>query len=302
MGNSRESKYPSKSKDHVWTLEDSTRWNHYRPRRGDTVVSTYPKCGTTWMEHIVLNLRHYGAEIPLLHDVAPWIEMRWSRKNMDVDLPIEELIDWMECIPHRRQIKSHLPLDYLPYRPEVKYLVVGRDMRDAYLSWHAHMLKADMLEEEDLHAFWLTWVKKGALVEKWAEGHAPAATGDTPHPHFAFYHNWWQYRDLDNILLVHFNDLLGDLRSEIERIAGFLEIEVDDVAIDTIAQATTFSSMKENAEHLLDHMSKLINKGTNGRWKEVLLDEDLALYDKAKAEAKNLGVSTECLLWLETGR
>jgi aryl sulfotransferase len=101
---------------------------------------------------------------------------------------------------------------------------------------------------------------------------------------------------------VHFNHLLGDLRSEIERIANFLEIEVDDAAIDTIAQATTFSSMKENADRLLANMSMLINKGTNGRWREVLLDEDLALYDKAKTKAKNLGISTECLLWLETGR
>jgi aryl sulfotransferase len=299
----RASKYPSKSKDHVWTLEDSTRWNHYRPRRGDTVVSTYPKCGTTWMEHIVLNLRHYGSDIPLLFDVAPWLELRWSRKNMEIELPVEELIDWMERIPDLRQIKSHLALDYLPYYPEVKYLIVGRDMRDAYISWHNHILKADLFEERDLHAFWLTWMDKGAWVEKWAEGHAPPATGDTLHPHFQFYHNWWQYRHLDNIHLVHFNNLLGNPRAEIERIADFLEIAVDDAAIDAVTQATTFTSMKENAERLLStHHRIFVNKGTNSRWKEILLDEDLALYDKAKAEAKSLGISTECLQWLETGR
>ena len=276
-------------------MEDSTRWNHYKPRRGDTVISTYAKCGTTWMEHIVLNLHHYGKDIPLLHDVSSWIERRSSRQSGG-ELPVEELIDWMERIPPPRQIKTHLPLDYLPYHPEVKYLVVGRDMRDAYPSWHNHLLQTGESEEEDLHAFWLTWVEKGI------EGNAPAATEDTPHPHFEFYHNWWQYRDLDNIHLVHFNDLLGNIRSEIERIADFLEIEVDNAAIGTIAQATTFSSMKENSKQLMGKGSWLINKGTNGRWKEILTDEDLALYERAKAEAMRQGISAESLKWLETGQ
>ena len=83
---------------------------------------------------------------------------------------------------------------------------------------------------------------------------------------------------------MHFNDLLGNIRSEIERIAVFLEIEVDSAAIDTIAQATTFSSMKENSKQLMGKARWLINKGTNGRWKEILTDDDLALYERGKAE------------------
>ncbi len=169
--------YPSKSKDHVTSEFDSTRWNHYRMRRGDTVVPTYAKCGTTRMEYIVLNLHHSGRDMPLLRDVSSWIERRISRQNGN-EQPVEELIAWMERIPSPRQIKTHLPLDYLPYHREVKYLVVGRDMRDAYLSWHNHLLQTGISTEEDPHAFWLTWAEKGI------EGNAPAAAEDTAHPHF----------------------------------------------------------------------------------------------------------------------
>jgi len=30
----------------TWSI-DSRRWEHYRPRPGDIVIATYPKCGTT---------------------------------------------------------------------------------------------------------------------------------------------------------------------------------------------------------------------------------------------------------------
>ena len=84
-------------------------------------------------------------------------------------------------------------------------------------------------------------------------------------------------------------------------IATFLELEVDNEAINTIAQATTFSSMKENSKELMGDGKWLINKGTNGRWKEILTNQDLTLYEKAKAKAMRQGISVDCLKWLETG-
>ena len=125
-------------------------------------------------------------------------------------------------------------LSDLPYYPETKYLVVARDMRDAYLSWHNHCMKLGIPANEDLHEFWFDWIKDGA------GGHAPIAKDDAPHPHFRFYVSWWQYRHLGNILLVEFSDLLQDLRGEIERIAKFLQFQLDDAAVDAVTQATTF--------------------------------------------------------------
>ncbi len=75
-----------------------------------------------------------------------------------------------------------------------------------------------------------------------------------------FYHNWWQYRHLDNIHLVHFNNLLENLRTEIEHIAGFLEVKVDNAAINTIARAAAFSSMKKNSRQLMGEGNWMIKR------------------------------------------
>jgi hypothetical protein len=39
---------------------------------------------------------------------------------------------------HRRVIKSHLPLDTLPYHPKAKYVFVARDGRDVAVSLYNH--------------------------------------------------------------------------------------------------------------------------------------------------------------------
>lgn len=282
---------PVRSRTRVEWLCDSTRWDNFCPRPTDVVVATYAKCGTTWMETIVLNLLHSGSEVPRLYDVAPWIDLRFPRGDMGTDLLVEELLAWVESLPDPRQFKTHLSLECLPFYPQVKYLIVARDMREACFSWHDH--RAKWAGEEDLREFWLDWVNNGER--------APDAQEGKPHPHFDFYQGWWQYQHLDNILLVHYNDLHQDLKGEILRVAEFLKIEVDDGALHAVAKAATFSTMKENAEQLLGKHTHLVNKGTRRRWKDILTDEDLVLYDKAKVEAMRQGVSAECLEWLEMG-
>ena len=114
----------------TWVL-DSRRWNHYRPRRGDIVVATYPKCGTTWTQRIVDLLIHQNTEPRPLSALYPWIDMRIR--------PIEGIIETIEAQDHRRALKSHLPFDGLPLYDEVYYIHVGRDGRDVGLSYHNHV-------------------------------------------------------------------------------------------------------------------------------------------------------------------
>ena len=64
--------------------------------------------------------------------------------------------------------------------------------------------------------------------------------------------------------------------------------------------------MKDKAEQILPQASEMwtggakqfIHKGTNGRWREVLTDEDLALYRAARDRT----LTEECAIWLEEGR
>ena len=287
---------------------DSTYWDHYRPRDDDIIIATSYKSGTTWMQNIVLNLIFLGQEVPSVSGTSPWLAFRPSS--------IADRIAGLEAQTHRRVIKSHLPLDGMPFHPPVNYIVVARDPRDVFMSFWNHYsnytdqfyqrvngwpdLVGDPLPRspEDLHQAWSDWIGRGWFPWE-SEGY----------PFWGNMHHtktWWPYRNLDNILFVHFNDLLADLPAEIGRVANFLSIVVSEEAIATISQAVSFSAVKNNlAKHypgsqetFADGANTFFFKGTNGRWQGVLSDEELALYE-AKAAAV---LPSDCARWLEQGR
>ena len=291
---------PQRTKSYANVRIDSSRWDHYIPRHDDIVIATYAKNGTTWMEHIVLNLIHKGPERPTIGEVAVWVDRnnRLDAKEHE-DFPVDEMVDKLQKQTHRRQMKTHLPLDHLPFHAEVNYIVVGRPNRDVWLSWHNHyrnwLERGDL--PEDPKDFWADWIEgKVAPQSDWNE----ETTGI--HPHFHYYQQWWSYRHLDNILFVHFNDLLADLHTEVIRIAEFLNIEVSPDEVEAVAHATTFKNMKTNADKLLPSTKRpdlFLNKGTNDRWRGILTDTDLLLYKEARLRAISMGVDEACLTWLE---
>ena len=120
---------------------------------------------------------------------------------------------------------------------------------------------------------------------------------------------WWDYRHLPNIMFVHYADLLADFDSDTRRVAEFLEIDVPDEAWPRILRNCTLAEMRAAAtrqEAVRPALSGVLKggaeaffyKGTNGRWREVLSEEELALYDEA---AKRV-ITPQCRYWLENGR
>ncbi|MCB9147704.1 MAG: sulfotransferase domain-containing protein [Caldilineaceae bacterium] len=288
---------------------DSTRWDHYTPRAGDIIVTTSYKSGTSWMQDIVLHLIYQGQEIPNLMDVSPWVDARFM-------MSIEELKQIL-AQENRRCLKAHIPLDGLPYYPQVKYIVVGRDARDVFMSWWNHYSNytADAYDAlnnipgrvgppiprcpQDIRDYWRTWISKG-----WFEWESEG------YPHSGNMHHtqtWWNYRHLNNILFVHFNDLLENSETEIARVAHFLDIAISDADILAIAESVSLTQTRERVIKAGGELMREIwkggantfyYKGTNGRWKDILTAADLELYDKAVARV----LSPDCAQWLEKGR
>ena len=268
---------------------DSERWAHYQPRPDDIVIATYPKCGTTWTQRIVAMLVFQSAAPAPIWESSPWFDMRlWGS--------VEPIAAAAEAIPHRRFLKSHLPFDTLPVFPGMKFIHVARDGRDAAMSFHNHErnFTAQALEmcdqvsladpkfgdpypraSADPAEFFAEWVEDGG------------AGGD---PLVSFYHvenSFWDARHRPDVLLVHYNDLKHDRDGEMRRIAGFLEIAVDEDLWPDLVEAAGFEAMKRNAEVLLpmaqalwdDGGQRFLHKGTNGRWRDVVRSGDLARYE-----------------------
>jgi len=108
---------------------NSAVWNEFAFRDDDIIVATYAKSGTTWMQQILGQLIFNGAEDVNVSQVSPWLDYR---------LMPREVIEGLAHLPHRRFLKTHLPLDALVFSPRAKYLYIGRDGRDAAWSFFNH--------------------------------------------------------------------------------------------------------------------------------------------------------------------
>jgi aryl sulfotransferase len=119
---------------------------------------------------------------------------------------------------------------------------------------------------------------------------------------------WWNYRHLDNILFVHYADMLADPGCEIAAMAHFLGIELSDSVLHQIIEHTRLPAMRrrgverdqERQGHpiFLGGSTTFFNQGTNGRWLEILTTEEQGMYDEAKAKV----LTPECAAWLEEGK
>ena len=279
---------------------DSTIWNDFGFRDDDIVIATYAKSGTTWTQQIVAQML-FGPDPELqVAEMSPWLDLRVPPK--EVKLPM------VGAQAHRRFLKTHLPLDALVFSPEAKYIYIGRDGRDVVWSMYNHHANANHLWYEmlndtpgrvgppiepppaDIRQYWRDWMDRDG------------------HPFWPFWENvrtWWEFRDLPNVLFVHFANLKRDMPTEMRRIAEFLDVPIDETKWDTILEYCSFPWMKRHAAKSAPlggiiwdaGAGVFINRGTNGRWAETLPPEESAEYE-ARA-VQELG--PECARWLATG-
>ncbi len=288
---------------------DSTRWRRLEHRPDDIVIDTAYKAGTTWMQTIVAHLVFRGGDWPDgLHEMSPWIDMRTR--------PLDEVLAGLEAQAHRRFLKCHLALDGVRFDPRVRYVIVARDGRDVFMSFlnHYSNYSPEMFElvndlpgrvgpplepyDGDPHRLFHDWLTRGSFAWE-SDGH----------PFWSFFHHlgsWWSARRRSNVLLVHFADLLRDLDAEMRRVARFLDIPIEEDLWPAQVEGCTFASMKRDAERYAPRggvafkggATTFIYKGTNDRWKELLDDAEVSLYERVARER----LPADALRWLESGR
>ncbi len=291
---------PVKSREFHNHHFDSTMWNGFKFRDDDIIIATYAKSGTTWVQQIVSQLLFNGAEDVDVAEMSPWLDLRVPPR--EIKLPL------VEAQTHRRFLKTHLPVDALVFSPQAKYLYVGRDGRDVLWSMYNHHANANAAWYEALND---SPGLVGPRIEPPPASIREYYHGWLDHNGFPFWpfwehiQSWWDIRALPNVLLVHFANLKRDLPGEIRRVAEFLGTPIDAARWDAIETHCGFDYMKQHASKsaplggaLWDGGAQtFINKGTNGRWREVLSADDIAKYERMAGES----LSPACAHWLATG-
>lgn len=279
--------------------EDSGRWRELTFRRGDIVISTRSKSGTTWMQMICALLVLGTPDLPApLSRISPWVD--W------LVTPLEELLTDLESQRHRRFVKTHTPLDGLPLHDEVTYVVVARHPLDMAVSLYHQSSNLDRPRIAELTDRPATTRGARLPLEEWlpawTESRAdPRAELDSLPGVMWHLSDAWARRQRANVLLVHYDDLRRDLEGQMRRIAACLGIEVHEETWPTLVAAAGFEEMRSRAELLAPDPSGVLRdrraffrRGSSGAGEQLLSPDALERYH---ARARELAPD-DLLAWL----
>lgn len=170
----------------------------YKPREDDMFVVTFPKCGTTWTQHIAHLIFHKGVPPKSTVDFltsSPFLEMFGSEA--------------LELMERPGLIKSHLPYHMMPYHPSAKYIYVCRNPKDVCVSffYHTRGFAAYDFVNGTLEDFF----------EVFLEG---------KNEHGDYFDNvlsWYEHRNDPNVLFIHYEDMKVEPTKYVLEIAKFLD-------------------------------------------------------------------------------
>jgi aryl sulfotransferase len=281
--------------------DDSARWDAFRFRDGDIVVSTRSKSGTTWVQMICALLVLGTPDLPApLTDLSPWVDHCVE--------PVEDVVARLAAQPHRRFVKTHTPLDGIPLDPRATYVVVGREPLDLAVSLYHQGDNLDRQriaeltgrpappprERPPLH----DWLVEWTLADRTPLEQPDSLVGVVHHVADA-----WHRAGSEGpaVVLVHYDDLHADLDAQMRRLADALGIQVRPDAWRQLVEAATFERMRSRASALspdtrgvLKDSSRFFRRGRPGAGREVLTHTELAAYEARLATL----AAPEVLAWL----
>ncbi|GBM01755.1 Sulfotransferase 1C4 [Araneus ventricosus] len=214
----------------------------YKPKPEDVIISTYLKCGTTWIQNVVLYIFRKGKELEHPTDfryMSPFIDMVG--------------LEGIEKMPRPGTIKTHLPYSHMPYSPEAKYIFVTRNPKDfcVYLYYH--------VGNDNGYGFW------GSEFSEFFELFMAGEVLYTDY--FDQLLDWYPHRNNTNVFYTTYEEMKMDIKRVILKVSKFLgpqyidAIEKDNAILNNIVLYTGFDYMK----NLFDKLYESERKGIPDR-------------------------------------
>ncbi|XP_032751897.1 alcohol sulfotransferase A isoform X1 [Rattus rattus] len=254
--------------------------NKFVVKEEDLILLTYPKSGTNWLVEIVCLIQTKGdpkwtQSLPIW-DRSPWIET-----DIGYDILIKKKGPWL--------MTSHLPMhlfskSLFSSKAKVIYLI-----RDVLVSGYYFWGNSILAKKPDSLGTYVEWFLKGnVLYGSWFE-HIRA---------------WLTMRELDNFLLLYYEDMKKDTMGTVKKICDFLGKKLEPDELDLVLKYSSFQVMKENNMSNYSLMEKelilpgftLMRKGTTGDWKNHFTVAQAEAFDKVFQE-KMAGFPPGMFLW-----
>ncbi|XP_046656673.1 sulfotransferase 1E1-like [Daphnia pulicaria] len=262
------------------------------PRPDDVYISTFPKCGTTWVQELVWMVVNdcdfEKGKKEQLSIRSPFLEMNYMLPiKLAETFEMEEIcrkaislvlgdrlrdLKQIDQMAGPRIIKSHLPLYLL--NPQVlstsKVVYVARNPKDVIVSYyHFHQL--------------LQFHQYVSNLDTFAENFMTDRVYSAPFfPHLL---DAWNKRHHPNLHFVFYEDLKRNLRGEIVKISQFLGKKLSDDQLTKLTEHLRFDNFAKNKMvnyekqevagletigkeiGLMNISGHFIRKGKTGDWK-----------------------------------
>lgn len=179
--------------------------------------------GMTWLEFMLAHLLPQGRRhAPALHDLDRHIP------NLAAYGPGDRLKLWPYVLrTSPRLFFTHSLFDPRLIRGRIIYML--RDPRDVIVSYHHDRTSLNPDDAPDLQTFAAQEVGKPDAWSEHVEG-------------------WVDNRDIPHFCLVRYEQLLADTRTELVRVASFIQLECHDADIDRALEAGRFDQLRRNEE------------------------------------------------------
>jgi aryl sulfotransferase len=290
-------KNPTSIRHYKGIFTDTHHWDNFAHRSGDIFICVPPKSGTTWMQSICGLLIFGDPEAEISYpELSPWIEFRLSSKS------IETRLAQLSEQTHQRFIKSHSPLDGVPYFEDCTYLVCHRHPLDVHFSMRNHVQNMNLdhmnhLYTDDIAANFTAFLTNS--IE--AEGL------DQPSLELIAHHmkTARAIAHLPNVHMFHYDTMTNNLHGEMQRVAAAIGASYPSELFEKLVAKATFKSMKANAKRtapgvrggLYKDPSAFFNSGLGRKWESKLNEEQISNYSTKIATL----LSAEDVKYLETG-
>ena len=277
-------------------------------------VLTAPRSGTTLTSYIVKQIHDGDASdsgydgtgyFQSHNERVPWVDGLFFPRE-----ELERLIGVAHDAGLRLLYKTHLEPHAIPAIEGARMIIVGRPPADVAVSLWDYFT--------GIKPFGFAVHDDAARRRGWNNGTFPRptdypSTADFFRPWvmrggFPFvdlveiYRQAWSLRGRDNVLLLHYNEIIGDLPAAVRRIAAFERVDLTEARIQEIVALCKFDEMRRQSRAIAPSHKRFdtehhLNKGIAGRGEEFFPRQDFA----GEYQVLEHALGAECFQWLNKG-
>lgn len=272
------------------------RWATWVPNKGDILVCTPSKCGTTWTQTILAMLIHGGADLPAkLPVLSPWVDA-------DLGVSATDVAAALAAQTGRRVVKTHTPADGFPIWDDVTVISVYRHPLDVFFSLHKHV--ANRTNPGDLNP--MNQPVARAIRSYVIDPSDNTSDEDNLTSLATHYTQTALSGRLPDLKAFHYFNMIRDGRGAVQALAKAAGIDADDRVIDIVTKATAFGAMRAKASDYAPvagtgfwkSEENFFDSASSRKWEGQLSTEEFELYSERLAE---LIPDTRARAWLEDG-